>query len=139
VIADHLCREVNASSMRFVASDDALELLSQMRNRIDEYEMSIAILLSPLLKIHGVDVGTHYWFTADQLRFGYILLHKSNAFEPTHVLFLRDHTDWFSGDVTHEGDIELFKHVYHFLERLNATIPCKKVKTKNQKKYEENT
>jgi len=122
--------EVLKCSKRFPSEDKLKDLATEIKNSLIELQISISLLLKPILEIHGINLEDKYWLSAGEIRAGYVLLRKPNSLGATHVLFLRDHTDSFDGTVVKEGEVKQYKHVNHFLERLDATIELKKAQFK---------
>ncbi len=129
----HAKVEITSCPIRFPSEDKLKELGDEIKNRIAEFEMSIAKLLKPLLTVHGIYLEDKYWFSSDEIRSGYVLFRKPNSLGATHVLFLRDHVDSFDGTKVSEGEIKLYKHVNHFLERLDVAMALKKAQSKSKK------
>lgn len=138
VVERQLQLELQACPVRFPSEDKLKDLRDEIRNRISEFEMSIAMMLKPIVAVHGVQLENKYWFSTKEIKEGYVLLKKPNSLGATHVLFLRDHIDSFDGTTVSEGDVRLYKHVNHFLERLDADMELKKAQRKS-KKDEQNT
>lgn len=122
--------EVSKCSKRFPTEDKLKELITEVKDSIIELQMNISLLLKPILEIHGINLELKYWFSTQEMRAGYVLLRKPNSLGATHVLFLRDHIDSFDSTVIKEGEVKQYKHVNHFLERLDATTALKKVQSK---------
>lgn len=125
--------EVLKCSKRFPTEDKIIELATEIDNTITEYSMSIAKLLKPLLIPHGINLELTFWFSSDDIRSGYVLFRKPNNMGATHVLFLKDHEDTFDATKVKAGDILLYKHVNHFLEKIDVTTALKKAQTKSKK------
>jgi hypothetical protein len=120
-------------SKRFASEDKLKDLRNEIKNTIDELQMSMALLMKPIVAAHGITMEHKYWLSADEIRNGYVLLRKPNSLGATHVLFLRDHVDTFDGSSVKEGEIKLYKHVNHFLERIDASNELRKEQTKSKK------
>jgi hypothetical protein len=138
VVQQNATREVLSCSRRFASEDKLKEVEREIKNTIIEFEMSIALMLKPIMAVHGIHLDDKFWFTLNEIRNGYVLFRKPNSLGATHVLFLRDQTDSFDNSKVSEGDIKLYKHVNHFLERLDAEIELKKAQKKS-KANEQNT
>ena len=130
--------EIAKCSKHFLTEDKLKELENEIKKGIIELQMSIALLLKPVVAAHGINLDAKFWFTPDEIRDGYVLLRKPNSEGASHVLFLKDYEDTFDGNKVIEGEIKLYKHVNHFLEKLDADIALKKVQSKS-KKNESNT
>lgn len=126
--------KITMSPIRFPSEDKLKDLEDELKNRISEFEMSIAKMLKPIVAVHGIHLDHKFWFSSDEIRVGYILLRKSDSLGATHVLFLRDYEDSFDGTKVKEGEVRQYKHVNHFLERLDAADDVlKKAQSKSKK------
>jgi len=125
--------EMLKCSKRFPSEDKLMDLITEFDNSIMEYKMDIAKLLRSILAQHGIILDLTYWFTLDEIRSGYVLLRTPNSLGATHVLFLKDHIDSFDNSTILRGEVKLWKHVNHFLERLDANVELKKVQQKSKK------
>lgn len=132
VVAQQLKAEALSCPVRFPSEDKLKDYRDEIKNRITEFEMSISQMLKPVLAPHGIILDNKYWFSSDDIRSGYVLLRKPNSLGATHVLFLRNHEDSFDGTKVTEGDVKLYKHVNHFLERLDIDLALKKAQKKSK-------
>ena len=124
--------EISHCSRHFPSEDKTKELEDEIKRSIIDLQMSISTLLKPLLTVHGINLDSKYWFTPDEIRDGFVLLRKSDSLGASHVLFLKNHEDTFDGTKITEGEVRLYKHVIHFLERLEAKTALKKVQSKSK-------
>ena len=128
----HLNQSLSKCRKKFPDEKYLPELKKSMTLLIDEYSMDVSKLLKPLLVQHGIYLTDKYWFTASEIKDGFILFRKGNALVATHVLFLKNMIDSFDGTTVKEGDIRLYKHVTHFLEKLEASRALEKAKRKSK-------
>lgn len=124
--------EALSCPIRFPSEDKLKDYRDEIKNRITEFEMSISQLLKPVLAPHGIILDNKYWFSSDDMKSGYVLLRKPNSLGATHVLFLRNLEDTFDGTKITEGEVKLYKHVNHFLERLDVDLALKKAQKKSK-------
>jgi hypothetical protein len=127
--------ELTSCIVHFTEEEEVVDLIRNVENRIAEFEVSISQSLQPLVKTHGIQLDLRYWFSSDDIRSGYALLRKPNVsprMGATHVLFLKDQIDSFDGTRIKEGDIRLYNHVNHFLERIDAQVELKKQQRKSK-------
>ena len=115
-----LKQTISTCSMRFPSEDKLTELESEIKMLKNEYEIDIAKLLKPSLRLHGIELSDKFWFSSNEIKHGYVLLRKPTALGATHVLFLGDMEDTFDGSYIKSGDIKLYKHVNHFLEMIDV-------------------
>jgi hypothetical protein len=124
--------------MVFPSEDKLKDLQEELKNRIAEYEIAISTMVNIIIAPHGLNVDLKYWFSEKEIQEGYVLLRKQNSLQATHVLFLRNMEDTFDSTKVKEGEVKLYNHVNHFLERIDAEIELKKAQKKS-KKNEQNT
>lgn len=132
VVAQHLKAEALNCPIRFPSEDKLKDYRDEIKNRIIEFEMSISQMLKPVLAPHGIILDNKYWFSSDDMRSGYVLLRKPNSLGATHVLFLKNLEDPFDGTKVTEGEVRLYKHVNHFLEKLDVEQALKKAQKKSK-------
>lgn len=133
VILQNAKSEVVKCSRRFPTEDKMKELITEIKNSIIELQMSIALMLKPIMAVEGIHLESKFWFSLSEITNGYVLFRKDNAMGATHVLFLRDHTDSFDNTSVKQGELKLYKHVNHFLERIDADIELRKAQSKSKK------
>lgn len=124
-------------SKRFPTEDSIKELKTEIKNSISELQMSIAIILKPILAVHGIYLEHKFWLSSKEIEEGYVLLRKGSEMDATHVLFLRDHIDSFDGSAIKEGEIKLYKHVNHTLRNIDGDIELRRMQRKSKKNDEQ--
>ena len=75
-ILSELNSAVMKCSKRFPTEDSIKELKTEIKNSISELQMSIAIILKPILAVHGIYLEHKFWlssFKAPQLRQIFVL------------------------------------------------------------------
>lgn len=102
------------------------EIVSEIKDRITQYEIKIKLLLHPLFK--GNDFGydptnTNWHFTAEDMQRGYLHLEKINSTDGNSerfILLLSNYKD--SKFDLHEGDLLPFTKVATILGNLKDTL-----------------